>query len=268
MPESRAPAVVSATFTPQTDSRGRRLDESQQSEQRLTVDFNPEKMELTLQGNAQRGQAGRPAQAVTETTAKLSMELVFDSTTTGEDVRVKTHRLAQMMDPVQQSFGAVGAARGQRSVPPITVFEWGTVRFEGYVDTYRERIDFFSHEGVPLRAFVTLSLTQQEHTFTPNSSLNYDRSGVGRQLALDGATEVPLAGGLSLNALTSDPSKARALGAANGIENLRVPGLRTVVVPGNVSGTQTPRTVSTSPRRGFGSDVGLNAELGRIRFED
>lgn len=268
MPESRAPAVISATFTPRTDANGRRLDDAQQAEQRLTVDFNPEKMELTLQGNAQRGQAGRPAQAVTETTAKLSMELVFDSTTTGEDVRVKTHKLAQMMDPVQQSFGALGVARGKRSVPPITVFEWGTVRFEGYVDTYRERIDFFSHEGVPLRAFVTLSMTQQEHTFAPNASLNYDRSGVARQLSLDGATEVPLAGGASIGTIIGDAQKARTLGAANGIENLRAPNVRSVVVPGGVSGTQVPRTASTPNRRGFGSDVGLDAELGRIRFED
>ena len=102
-----------------------------------------------------------PPQLVTETTAKLSLELLFDTTDTGSDVRAQTFQIAQLMQP-RPGPRQEGEQRG---VPAIVLFEWGSFVFEGYIDSYKETLDFFAPEGVPLRATLSLSLTEQAKPF-------------------------------------------------------------------------------------------------------
>jgi hypothetical protein len=214
----------------------------------VDVFFNPESLDLTLTNTIQKGQRRRPAQTVTESTGKLSMVLIFDTTMNGRDVREDTHKVAQMMDPVQSS--ATRGGQGQeRKIPSIVVFEWATVKFEGYIDSYKETIDFFSDEGVPLRATVDLSLTQQERTFAPNTGADYDSSGVLGQPAfgeesssgVGSPTAVPDSDVQTMNmgageTLTQaaqaagDPGAARRLATQNGIENMRMPGVDEIAV--------------------------------------
>ncbi len=239
MPELKTNAVL----TPKTDERGRDLSEAQQKQRRVDVFFNPETLTLTLTNTIQQGRRRRPAQTVTESTAKLSMDLIFDSTMDGRDVREHTHKVAQMMDPVQTRTTAGGRTR-ERKVPSIVVFEWATVKFEGYIDSYKETIDFFSAQGIPLRATINLSLTQQERTFAPTTDVNYDSGSVQGQpqfggggtsgpAADPGAPTKPMAGNESVTdaaRAAGDPAAARRLAAQNGIENLRMPGVAAIAV--------------------------------------
>ena len=70
------------------------------------------------------------------------MELVFDTTATGEDVRDDTDKMARLLKPHGRA-----ASRCRRSVE----FSWGVYRFTGMVEQYKETLDFFSASGVPLR---------------------------------------------------------------------------------------------------------------------
>ena len=97
MPDLKKNAVL----TPKTDDRGRNLSDAQRKERQVNVFFNPETLELTLTNTIRKGRRRRPAQTVTESTAKLSMDLIFDTTMNGKDVREHTHMVGQMMDPVQ-----------------------------------------------------------------------------------------------------------------------------------------------------------------------
>lgn len=231
------PPVTAATLRPKTGDRGRALDAAQQESRKVTVHFNPESLQLTLTNTVQKGQAGRPTQTVSESTAKLGMTLLFDTTLTGEDVRVTTSKIASMMDPVQVTQpGLTGIAQRNRKVPAVVIFEWGTITFEGYIDSYKEDLDFFSSEGVPLRASLTLSITQQERNFNARDDVAYDRSGVARQLNLSSDAQSmahdPQQSLGSAAAAAGDPLAARQLGTANGIENLRLPGVSMVMVTG------------------------------------
>ena len=72
---------ATATLTATTDLRGRRIPQKQQRQRRLKVHFNPEKLELTITNAMEQNRNRRrrePPQLVTETTAKLSLELLFE----------------------------------------------------------------------------------------------------------------------------------------------------------------------------------------------
>ena len=85
------------------------------------------------------------------------MDLVFDSTHTGEDVRIDTKKIAKFMDPEDE-------------VPPVVKFKWGTFIFQGMAEKYKETIDFFSASGVPLRASINLTMASQDTVFPLEAS--------------------------------------------------------------------------------------------------
>jgi hypothetical protein len=76
------------------------------------------------------------------------MELLFDTTRTGDDVRNKTQLL-------------VALTLSEPSKPVKTVlFAWGSFLFVGQIRSLSENIDFFSEEGTPLRATMTLGMKE------------------------------------------------------------------------------------------------------------
>jgi hypothetical protein len=278
MPELKTKAVL----TPKTDERGRELNDTQIKARRVDVFFNPETLDLTLINSIQKGNRRRPAQTVTESTAKLSMDLIFDTTMDGKDVREYTHKVAQMMDPVQTRTSRRSRSR-QQKVPSIVTFEWATIKFEGYIDSYKENIDFFSSEGVPLRATINLSLTQQERTFAPNTGVNFDSTGVLGQPSSFGGGGAPAAAGgggspappgadtrtkkMGTNESVTDaartagdPAAARRLAAQNGIENLRMPGVAEIAVVDELARGAASFSSGASVSIGVGASAAFNAQ--------
>lgn len=127
----------------------------------LTVDFNPQSLKVTHRTTGDSGKTARGKQSQTEGASQqqtgyatdLSMELLFDTTESGDDVRRKTLQLVAMIRPEIQT------SPGQSGPPaPIVQFSWGTFLFEGNIQSMDEALDFFSEEGVPLRATVSLSI--------------------------------------------------------------------------------------------------------------
>ncbi|MCP4181740.1 MAG: hypothetical protein GY761_00230 [Hyphomicrobiales bacterium] len=233
-----------AEFMATTDENGRDIPEKQRD--RIRVHFNPETLDITFSNTLQRGSDNQPAQVVNETTAKLNMELIFDTSLDGTDVRVETHKIARMMAPTQDSND------DEVKVPSIVVFEWGTIRFEGYIDSYKERIEFFSSEGVPLRAIVTLSITQQQRSFTPGTGQNKRQNN---DLTLNGNAPVQrLSANMTITAQNlGDPGAAKNLAAQNRIENLRHPEVNEIMV------VNTPGRDALNLTAPVGPDLGIGA---------
>src|SRR5439155_7600700 len=105
----------------------------------VAVHFNPVSLQLTVSnelkdtGNAQR------KQFIAKTTTKLTMDLVFDTTDTGEDVTLTTRKLQAFLAPASPP----GQTAPRETPPPVILFDWGTLRFKGIADRYTETIDFF-----------------------------------------------------------------------------------------------------------------------------
>ena len=106
--------------------------------------FNPASLQYTVSNTLKdQGSGAKKKQYVSQTTAKLTMDLVFDTTDTGDDVRETTDKMAKLLKP----HGPSG-----KQVPPLVEFGWGVYRFTGMVEQYKETLDFFAASGVPLRS--------------------------------------------------------------------------------------------------------------------
>lgn len=203
---------------------GRSAATSLQSEDFLEVDFNPTSLKQSVTRSAGRaGNGQRSQQYSRQTETSLSMELVFDSTPTGEDVRKKTQWLAQRIS-------ASAASRGKEQDPPLLIFEWGTYQFSGVLSSFSETLDFFSADGIPLRAGVGITLEGRDAVRTQEGS-----AAGGWKLNLDDSTVVPAPAGQSVTALAARAGArdtGRALAAKNQEENMRLPQQSTFVLSG------------------------------------
>jgi hypothetical protein len=207
----------------------------------LEVQFNPVSLEHTI-ANQLQGEGGQAAQHVASSSAKLTMELVFDTTDTGADVRTKTNPVANLMKPA----GGESEDAAERGAPPIVVFEWGAYRFQGMVESFKETIDYFSANGVPLRATVSLTLNSQEHVFEAMGD-------TGRTAGVGGGLELPGGDPSSVAAAGGVPEAARAIASANGLESLRF---------GTGAGLSVGGGVTIKPPASFAAGGGAGAGFG------
>jgi hypothetical protein len=124
----------------------------------VEVDFNPQTLKLTYsnENKSANQPSGSASQFVGAGTSKLAIELLFDTSQDGSDVRAVTSDVAYFIrsDPskAQQS-------NQPKRVPPGCRFEWGTFRFDGVVDSLQETLDYFSEDGVPLRSTLSLGIS-------------------------------------------------------------------------------------------------------------
>jgi len=58
----------------------------------------------------------------------------------------------------------------KQQVPSIVLFEWGAYKFQGMMESYKETLDFFSPNGVPLRASVNITMVEQDKIFTSGTA--------------------------------------------------------------------------------------------------
>lgn len=204
-------------------------------ENNLKVQFNPETLKVgfanQLQTPAGAGdQRGTPArQFVGAGTTKLSLQLWFDVTALLEgekkvdDVRKLTEKVAYFITPQEE---------GDKFVPPGVRFLWGSFQFDGIMESLEESLEFFSSEGKPLRASMTLNLSQQKitkFTFRPTNANNATPPGAasagasGAPAGTAPMTEAPA--GSNLQNLASSLGKGdnwQGIAEANGIENPRL----------------------------------------------
>lgn len=194
---------------------------SSASGEEINVHFNPTSLQHTVANTMQNtGSGAATKQYVSQSTAKLTMDLIFDTTDSGQDVRLSTNKIAQLMKPTR----AVSSNDRDRKVPPVVKFEWGTFTFQGMVESFKETIDFFSGNGVPLRSSVNLTMSAQDHVF--DDLTETDPVNLNPSFALD-EIQVPTpanASATSTAALGGNPKAGRGLAAANNLDSMRFTG--------------------------------------------
>lgn len=176
--------------------------------ERIPIHFNPVSLEYSITNTLQEHGEDKK-QYVAKSTAKLTMDLIFDTTDTGTDVRLHTQKIAKLMEPTQE-------IAGEKKAPEVVMFDWGTFQFRGMVESYKETIDFFAPGGVPLRAAINLSLTRQEKVFENerNSAKNPQPEPL---------VTVPVAGETMTDIATTagNPTAGRNAAAWNNQESMR-----------------------------------------------
>jgi hypothetical protein len=172
-------------------------------------------------GDQGSGTSGR--QFVGAGTTKLSVQLWFDASAGADgervdDVRRLTQKVIYFITPKPLENDAT------KFVPPGLRFSWGSFVFDGLVDGIEEAIEFFSPEGKPLRASISMSMSQQ-------TILVASFGGAARPPGTPaGPGASPLAAAAAGSTLQGLAAAAGAdwqnIAAANGIENPRalVPG--------------------------------------------
>ena len=201
------------------------------------VQFNPETLKVAFANqlatpNGAGDQRGTPArQFVGAGTTKLSVQLWFDATallppgalpdgqTSTDDVRKLTQRVAYFITPVSNN------ANPPQFVPPAVRFLWGSFQFDGIVESMEESLEFFSRQGRPLRASVTLSISQQKITeFAFRDTGQAAAGGAGSSTpGTRPLTQAPA--GSTMQGLASSQGRGsewKAIAAANNIENPRL----------------------------------------------
>jgi hypothetical protein len=177
------------------------------------VHFNPTSLSYVIT-NTLAQQEKSTQQYVSQSTGKLTLDLVFDTTHDGQDVRSHTVKVAKLMKPNER-------------IPAVVKFEWGAYSFQGVVEGYKETIDFFSPDGVPLRATLNLTLSSQSEVFAGGDSNGHMQ--VGGSLTAEPLElfvpkpleRKPRGSPSDVAARAGAPGAARDIAVANGSDTLR-----------------------------------------------
>jgi hypothetical protein len=128
----------------------------------LTVDFDPKSLQLTYsatgaapaRAKTAAGTWNKSAAQQTGQSVSLSVDLLFDTSTDPKrtPVQHKTDQLVRLTLPNNLS--------GKSASRRVIQFSWGSFLFYGIVESMTQTIDFFTADGIPLRASVQLGLSQ------------------------------------------------------------------------------------------------------------
>ncbi len=197
---------------------------------RVEVQFNPETLKVTYANKTQSQQSAgdqrgnSPRQVVGAGSTKLALQLWFDANAAGAggatDVRQLTRAVAQFMQPQGPAGGAGG---GNQPTPPGVRFSWGTFTFDGMMDSLEETLDFFSPDGRPLRASLSLGMSGQLEIVPPAGGGGVPAAAAGPTPGTQPLTAAP--SGSSLQGLAAAAGVSvdwQLVAAANGVENPRL----------------------------------------------
>lgn len=236
------------------------LNESGEIVKRFPVQFNPETLKVTFSnqvtppaaGAQDTSQGTAATQHVGRGTTKMTVQLWFDVTAelpnglADDDAqRGDVRRLtAKVIDLLRLS---PSERNPDNLIPPGVRFLWGSFQFEGVIESMEQSLEFFSPEGIPLRASINISMSKQDIDYTVNNVNAPARSPApgGASPGTNPLTSAPA--GATLQGLAAAVGKAgnwQAIAEANGIENPRL------LTPGQLINlnVQTSRVEVPTPR--------------------
>lgn len=237
----------------------------------LTVHFNPASLKVSLSNSVKadakaKGERSTSTQFVEKSSSTLTFELVFDTTVPDggdpgagapTDVRLKTREIAELfLKPGEAGSGGVPA-------PARCQFRWGSFSFVGMVSSYGETLDFFAPEGIPLRATLALTLSEDKYQFAVDESV---RAAARATPAFQpAAADAPVA--KSLQDAGRKPEDWRAVALFNGLESPRFSAELGLSLPGaelSASagfGASASAGVSASRSAGLSAGASLSAAV-------
>src|SRR5215510_14019652 len=179
-------------------------------DKKCQVQFNPETLKVSFANQVATpsgtgDQKGTPArQFVGAGTTKLSLQLWFD-------VSDLTAKVAYFITPKPDK---------DKFLPPGVRFIWGSFQFDGIMESMEESLEFFSSDGRPLRASVTINLTQQKIT-----EFHGAQTGPAATPTPGTRPLTPAPAGKSVQSVADSQGKGdlwQLIAAANNIENPRL----------------------------------------------
>ena len=179
---------------------------------------------------------------------------MFDTTAKGIDVRERTKEVAYFVQAKEQKD------KKNTRVPPGISFEWGSFIFRGVVNSMSETLEYFSPEGVPLRATISLDISRQEIEYLFGKPDKPEKAGAGTpgQTPLD--TARPDESIQQMAGRTGNSSDWKAIAAANNIDDpLRLPA--GALINTNVS-ANAGAGASAGIRLGGGASTGAGVAIG------
>lgn len=220
------------------------------------VQFNPETLKVSFANQISKPEGGGttqgkpPTQFVGPGTTKLSLQLWFDVTapmppgqTEETDVRKLTKKVAYFITPKE-------GESAEKKIPPVVRFSWGSFQFDGIMESLEESLEFFSSDGRPLRASVSINLTQQEITEIKPKDITPPGVSTPGTRPL---TQAPK--GSSVQGIADSQGKGdnwQGIAAANNIENPRL------LQPGQI----LDMNASVGVSGGVGASVQAGASFG------
>jgi len=221
-----------------------------QISQTVPVMFNPEEYSITKKqlysSTTKVGSKTEEQDFLGKEEDTLSMELFFDTTDSGLDVRLYTERIVQLMKPTEEAPQTAaqkpaetnGSAPGgnvessgrqsntvpPKLVPPRLLFIWGSLVFDCILLSVSKKFTMFNPGGFPVRA--TLNVTFSGHNATedifskvPLSTFETLRDFIVQQH--DTLAKIA-------DRVYGDASLWRRIAEANGIDNVRklTPGIK------------------------------------------
>ncbi|MGA9583127.1 MAG: hypothetical protein WBR13_14295, partial [Allosphingosinicella sp.] len=219
----------------------------------IPVHFNPTSLRVAL-----TNQFGDdpPEQHARATTGKLDVELLFDTSHDGSDVRSATEALRTMAVATGVTPPAGGQQPQANGSLPKVFFHWGTASFEGLIESLTETLDYWSSDGVPLRASIALSMKGSELR-----SSAYTASAMATNVDAPALVDfVPVAamdgmGASGAAAKGGDPGAGRFLAALNGMESMRAGASAGASLSASAS-------INLSAAAGFAMSGGVSAGAG------
>jgi len=187
------------------DAKGQ-MPDPKDSKRVVEVDFNPQTLRLSYRTsggsgtmNARDKSEGQAQTAQpTNYNDSLSVELLFDTSTDGTNVRSKTSKIANMIKAVD------------KGEPPLIVFQWGDFLFRGVIQSMDETIDFFTEDGVPLRATVNLSISGNCKDMREPNKVSGAGAGAGAGAGFSAGASFGASAGFSASAGVSASLNASA----------------------------------------------------------
>jgi hypothetical protein len=258
-------AIAHATFTRLTEVGRNTLKGTA-----IPVQFNPASLQYTVTNTLKEERNGNTnKQFVSQSSGKLTMDLVFDTThLRKQDVRILTEPLAKFMEPID---GPKNGGKGDnKGAPPVVEFEWGTYVFRGMFESYKETLDFFSADGVPQRATVSLSLARQDKVFETRRQPKPDEhpeEPVELPIGRSGQPGLPPPGGggqfaTQLGASAGDVRAGRLIAAVNGEESMRFSASASLTVDAGIEIAPPVAFASGGASAGGGISGGIGVSAG------
>jgi hypothetical protein len=193
---------------------------------KIELDFNPETLTLKVSNTLEDvpGRKGRQRkQFVGSSSSTLTFDAYFDSTRPknlpGEepesdepeqlDVRRRTASIAGLLQ--------VSDPNAKQPAPKRVRFAWGSILFDGIIDSYTEVLEYFSPEGVPLRAKVSLSFKEQKFEYQIDETKRAALAAFDRSALSPGG---PRSADDALGGLGATLGQAGDVASQNGLDSL------------------------------------------------
>ncbi len=232
------------------------------AENTVEVQFNPETLTITYSnqkaGGDQKG--GSAMQFVGQGTTKLTLEIWFDVTVLQKkgdaepvkDVRKLTQKLNFF---IKQDPKVV---KDKKFKAPGVQFLWGSFLFNGVMDSLTEKLEYFSEDGKPLRAMLSISLSNQEIEFEFNPDAKDGETAGTRpfQSANQGSSMADQA------AAAGNGKDWKDMAGANGIENPRDLAGGTLIDAGLGFSAGAGAGIGLGMDASFGASAGFGASVG------